>query len=118
MQITKFLKHQSKLLVLALGEEADERVNQRCFRYTLALGEFGNDGVYRFEGGDGGPLAAAVDVEVVIGVFQVVYHEVFRRDSIITQLVGDAFALTDGCSRCHRHSKNLEGRCMKKCLFG
>merc|ERR1719178_199157 len=81
---------------------------QRCLGYTLALGEFGNDGVYRFEGGDGGPLAAAVDVEVVIGVFQVVYRGVFRRESVITQLEEDAFALTDGCSRCHRHSKNEE----------
>ena len=90
--MAKSSKHQSKLLVLAKGEFASFLVEWCCERYTQAQGTLGYFGVKRFEGGDGGPLAKAVDVF----------------------LEGDAFAQTDGRGCCHNHDKNLQSRCMQK----
>ena len=104
MEITNFLDHQSKLLVLAKGEEADERVDLERLGYAQAEGLLGNDGVEGLEGGDGGPLAEAVDLIQVPEVPQVLqFTQVLRRDSVVAQIVGGE-GLTEG----HRHGKNLQ----------
>ena len=103
--------HQSKLLVLAQGDRAYSGVELLSGTYVTwqRKGEHADDGVDRFEGGDGRPLAEAVDE--ITWVSSVVHCWVFRGDGI----VGDASALTDGRSGCHRRNKNLhsENECEK-----
>ena len=121
LEMAKSSKHQSKLLVLAKGELASFLVEWYCDRYTQAQGSLGYEGVERFEGGDGGPLAKAVDVflegnafaqtEVVVWVSHVVCpgvsHGVSHGDGVFARREGDTSAVTYGRSCCHRHDKNL-----------
>ena len=103
----------SKLLVLAMGDQADERVDRETHGNALTQCLRGNERVEWLEGGDRRPLVEAV--VVVVGVEVVIVVGIGVGGDVVPVAVPfrhvgqvDVSAVADGRRRRHRRDKNLK----------